>query len=156
MNTIDVSHESDIMADKAPVEHVRQVLARILAEIGKDGCELSCSFVSDGTMRDLNHAYRGKDENTDILSFVQDDEGEFPFFPEDGEPQILGDLVISLDAMDRNCEVFSVSAEEELKRLLIHGVLHVTGWDHQTNGEQEPMLVRQEELLRILEKESGA
>jgi hypothetical protein len=60
MNTIDVSHESDIMADKAPVEHVRQVLARILAEIGKDGCELSCSFVSDGTMRDLNHAYRGR------------------------------------------------------------------------------------------------
>lgn len=154
---IDISHESVGMVQRAPVEVVESVLAKVLAIVGKRKCELSCSFVSDETMRELNHTYRQKDESTDILSFVQsDDDDEFAFTPDEGEPEVLGDIVISLDAMERNCEAFGVTSEEELRRLLIHGVLHLTGWDHQTNDADEPMLVKQEALLKILEKESIA
>ena len=152
---IDVSHESEEMERTAPPEKVMHVLERVLGMVGKDDCELSCSFVSDGTMSNLNSSYRGKEGSTDILSFVQTDESnEFPFFREEGEPEVLGDIVISLDAMERNCEEFSVAADEELSRLLIHGVLHLTGWDHETNDVSEPMLVRQEALLEMLKKES--
>jgi probable rRNA maturation factor len=56
--------------------------------------------------------------------------------------------------MERNCDYFKVPAREELIRLLIHGVLHLLGWDHETNGISEPMLIKQEDLLKNVTKES--
>jgi probable rRNA maturation factor len=56
--------------------------------------------------------------------------------------------------MEKNCEFFSVDPSQELSRLLVHGVLHLVGWDHATNEMDEPMLIKQEELLKIVEKES--
>ncbi|MDD3822962.1 MAG: rRNA maturation RNase YbeY [Sphaerochaetaceae bacterium] len=155
MIEIDISHESDEMAARAPSERVDALLRSILRLVGKREYEISCSFVSDGTMQQLNSAYRGKDESTDILSFVQSDDDEGFFYArQDDEPEVLGDLVISLDAMDRNCVDFSVPASEELARLLVHGVLHLCGWDHETNDPQEVMLRKQEELLETVLKES--
>lgn len=154
---IDISHESESMEIEAPLERVEQLLIRISELVGKTECELSCSFVSDVTMQSLNREYRDKDESTDILSFVQSDGTEgFPYVRATGEPEVLGDIVISLESMKRNCEFFGVAPEEELARLLIHGVLHLTGWDHTSNDESEPMLIQQEALLKILQKESVA
>lgn len=107
--------------------------------------EVSISFVSDGTIRALNKQYRDLDEPTDVLSFAQEEEG-FIFHP----TRVLGDIVISLETMQRNALLFDVEPDVELKRLLIHGVLHLLGHDHQTNGEDEEMLLLQEEILRNL------
>jgi probable rRNA maturation factor len=63
------------------------------------------------------------------------------------EVEVLGDMVISLDTLKRNALSFSVEEEEELTRLLIHGLLHLLGEDHESNEVQEPMLVKQEQLL---------
>lgn len=154
---IDISYETDEMMARAPQDIVEAVLAKVLELVGKDSCELSCSFVSERAMRDLNASYRDKDESTDILSFVQSD-GDTGFdFPLDGDaPELLGDIIISLDDMEKNCEFFSVTPSQELSRLLVHGVLHLVGWDHATNEMDEPMLIKQEELLKIVEKESIA
>jgi probable rRNA maturation factor len=105
-------------------------------------------------MSELNQQYRGKDEPTDILSFVQEDGDEFPIFSENlDQSKPLGDMLISLQTMKRNCSEFSVSEGEELTRLMIHGVLHLLGWDHATNEGDEPMLQKQEELVKIVAKE---
>ena len=162
MNTIAVSYESDDMAVLAPEGFVIHTVERILRELDIDEVEISCAFVTEESIRALNLTYRQRDESTDILSFPQmdDDEG-FLFNAEDSEddmftgPELLGDMVISLDSMQLNCEAFKVSAQEELMRLLIHGTLHLLGNDHDSNDDLEPMLQQQERLLNILRKEPG-
>jgi probable rRNA maturation factor len=164
MNTIAVSYESEDMAALAPETKVVETLHRVLKELGVAEVEISCAFVSDDSIRALNRTYREKDESTDILSFPQideDDEG-FIFNADNSDdedaypgPELLGDMIISLESMQRNCESYNVTTEEELIRLLIHGTLHLLGEDHDSNDSQEPMLQQQEQLLNTLLKESG-
>jgi probable rRNA maturation factor len=93
-----------------------------------------------------------KNESTDVLSFGQQDDEE-QFLASEGLT-LLGDIVISLDDMQANCEIFNVSFDEELKRLIVHGILHLVGEDHTSNNDDEPMLKRQEEIMKFLLKGS--
>ena len=127
---------------------VSEALDSILSYLDESG-EFSLHFVSDDEIRALNRDYRGKDEPTDILTFALSDGEAFPTF--EGEERELGDIFISLESMRRNAAAFSVPEDEELKRLLIHGPLHLLGFDHATNDfASEPMLIRQEEMMRSL------
>nr|WP_319474911.1 rRNA maturation RNase YbeY [uncultured Sphaerochaeta sp.] len=156
---IDVSYEDEQYTRQAPSQLVVEHMEKMLALLGQPSCECSVSFVSDDTIQDLNRTYRDKDEPTDILSFVQEEDVEDFSWPEvqvgliDGPPEeirVLGDMVISLDALKRNALSFSVEPDEELFRLLIHGLLHLLGEDHSSNDADEPMLIKQEELLHQL------
>jgi probable rRNA maturation factor len=156
---IDVSYEDGQYAEQAPSQMVVEHLEKVLTMLGQPSCECSVSFVSDDTIQDLNRTYRDKDEPTDILSFVQEEDVEDFSWPEvqvgliDGPPEeirVLGDMVISLDALKRNALSFSVEPDEELFRLLIHGLLHLLGEDHSSNDADEPMLIKQEKLLHQL------
>ncbi len=153
---IDVSYEEEAYRSEADEQKVLSILTKTLDLLDQGSCELSVSFVSDETMQGLNKEYRDKDEPTDILSFAQQDEVEDFSWPEvqyEGEEslpeevEVLGDMVISLDTLKRNAQSFSVEEEEELTRLLIHGLLHLLGEDHESNDVHEPMLVKQEQLL---------
>lgn len=120
---------------------------KVLEEIKRDNWELSILICGDKTITKLNAQYRNKNEPTDILSFnlgetVQED-GKTVFLP--------GDIVISLDTLRENAKYFSTSEDEELRRLIIHGILHLDGMNHETNGQSEPMLLLQEEILKKLE-----
>lgn len=156
---IDVSYEDVQYAEQAPSQMVVEHLEKVLTMLGQPSCECSVSFVSDDTIQDLNRTYRDKDEPTDILSFVQEEDVEDFSWPEvqvgliDGPPEeirVLGDMVISLDTLKRNALSFSVEPDEELFRLLIHGLLHLLGEDHSSNDADEPMLIKQEKLLHQL------
>ncbi|AEV28214.1 metalloprotein, YbeY/UPF0054 family [Sphaerochaeta pleomorpha str. Grapes] len=156
---IDISYENEQFREIAPEELVLTRLHAILEELGQEGCEFSVTFATDASIQELNKTYRGKDEPTDILSFVQmdsPDDFDWPDFEMDEEEEgedmntVLGDMVISLDTLQRNAQSFTVSPDEELFRLLIHGILHLLGGDHKTNDESEPMLKEQEELLSRL------
>lgn len=132
---------------------VESRLEEILNVLGIDeDVEFSVTFVDDDAIRELNKKYRDKDEATDILSFVQSDGLDaWPDDTEQEQARVLGDMVISLSAMRRNSKDFGVSEDEELHRLLVHGVLHLLGYDHKSNDvEKEPMLQKQEELLKRL------
>jgi probable rRNA maturation factor len=153
MNTIAVSYESEDMAERAPEPLVVRTVDRVLKELAVDDVEISCAFVSDESIRTLNRTYRQKDESTDILSFPQTDDDDVVLFK--NSPELLGDMIISLESMQYNCDSFAVSAQEELIRLLIHGTLHLLGEDHDSNDGLEPMLQQQERLLDILRKEIG-
>jgi probable rRNA maturation factor len=112
----------------------------VLKTLGHNNWELSVLFCNNSFIKSLNAQYRSKDEATDVLSFSLGEKGNSGRF-------IAGDIVISIDALEENARFFKVSADEELRRLLVHGILHLSGKDHATNGTEEPMLKIQEEIL---------
>jgi probable rRNA maturation factor len=117
----------------------------VLEKLEKHNWDLSVLFCGNDFIRALNARYRNRDEATDVLSFVL---GET-----DGERYLPGDIVISLEKVMENSGYFKVSPDEELRRLLIHGILHLDGRDHAANGPEEPMLKKQEALLEALGEE---
>ncbi|WP_461247701.1 rRNA maturation RNase YbeY [Treponema sp. R6D11] len=122
---------------------------KVLDEIKRENWELSILLCGDKTIATLNSQYRNKSEPTDILSFNLGDT-----VTEDGKTVYLpGDLVISLDTLRENAKYFAVNEDEELRRLLIHGILHLDGMDHETTDKEEPMLAFQEEILDRLKDE---
>lgn len=128
---------------------VRRFALKVLEKIKRDNWELSVLICGDKTITELNSRYRDKAEPTDVLSFSL---GETM---RDGDKTVYlpGDIVISLDSLRENAEYFGTPQDEELRRLLIHGILHLDGMDHKTLDEKEPMLVLQEEILNNLNNE---
>jgi probable rRNA maturation factor len=122
---------------------------KVLDEIKRDNWELSILLCGDKTITALNSQYRNKFEPTDILSFTLgetvQERGKTVYLP--------GDLVISLDTLRENAKYFDTCEDEELRRLLIHGILHLDGMDHETTDKEEPMLIFQEEILNRLKDE---
>ena len=127
-------------------------MERVLLALDLDNVEFSVSFVSENHIHSLNLEYRNIDDSTDILSFAFEDENvdDIPFINGDESERILGDMVICPDVMARNAQTFDVPVQEELRRLLIHGVLHLSGENHATNNPDEPMLIKQEKILASL------
>jgi probable rRNA maturation factor len=126
---------------------------KVLLYLKKDKWELSILLCGDKTIKDLNKLYRGKNEATDVLSFSLGT-GTPPFPGGGGRSRrfLPGDIVISLDSMRENARRFKIDEDEELRRLLIHGILHLDGMDHKSNDETEPMLKLQERILEELPK----
>jgi probable rRNA maturation factor len=112
----------------------------VLKNIGAENWELSVLFCNNRFIKSLNGKYRDKDEPTDVLSFPLGETSP-------GGRFLAGDIVISLDALEENASFFKVSVNEELRRLLVHGILHLTGYDHSSNRTDEPMLAVQEKIL---------
>jgi len=135
------------------VKPLKEFVLKVLLLLKKDKWDLSILLCGDKTIKDLNKIYRGKDEATDILSFALDESRDFP--PDEGRRSgrhTPGDIVISLETMRKNARRFQVEEDEELRRLLIHGILHLNGMDHETHDEAEPMLQLQERILAKLSK----
>lgn len=111
--------------------------ARVLDAEGATGLgELSLSFVSEAEMAALNERYRGKEGPTDVLSFSLDD----PAYPADpGVPLLLGDVVICPSVAAANAPAHGSSFEDEMALLVVHGVLHLLGMDHEDSAEAELM-----------------
>ena len=135
-------------------EKIRDYALKVLEKLGYDGEEISILFCNDEEIRELNKNYREIDSATDILSF----ENGFEYEDEEGKWREAGDIAISLETLPKNAEYFEVSQNEELKRLLIHGVLHLNGYDHgEAHIEKgvapaDEMLVLQEKILAEFEE----
>lgn len=117
----------------------------VLTALKLDSAELSVLLVNDRRMRALNCDYRGKDRPTDVLSFAMG-EGE----PIQGEPSVLGDVVISLPTAWRQAAEKGHPLEREVTILLIHGILHLLGYDHE--GEEREALKMERLEKRLLAK----
>lgn len=150
MNAVEISVEG--VGTPPWLESAKDYALAVLGRMGKDAWDLSILICDDAFIRGLNRQYRDKDEATDVLSFEQGDSYRDP----DGEERVLaGDIVISLDALARNAEEFGISRDEELRRLIAHGILHLSGMDHEDNDPSRPMLLLQEELIRDLSAGGG-
>ena len=120
---------------------------KVLREISEDSHEISIVFCNNHFIENLNKDYRGKDEPTDVLSFAQYDGDSI------NGHGLAGDIVISLDAAAENAREFHVDEEEEIKRLIVHGIMHLLGWDHSDNSPEQEMLKLQEKILADLKGE---
>jgi probable rRNA maturation factor len=107
---------------------------RLLAEVDGGGAALSLSLVGDEAIRALNAKYRGRDASTDVLSFPIGDSLE-----RSALERLLGDVVISVDTARRQAAAYDAPLQREIYRLLIHGLLHLKGYDHQAVGERRVM-----------------
>jgi probable rRNA maturation factor len=150
MNSVEISVEG--IGTPQWLDRVRDFVLAVLDRLGKDSWDLSILICNDSFIRGLNRQYRDRDEATDVLSFEQGDSYRDP----DGEERFLaGDIVISLDALARNAEDFGISRDEELRRLIAHGILHLSGMDHADDDPSRSMLLLQEELIRDLAAQGG-
>ena len=145
MNAVEISVEG--VGTPAWLDRARDFALAILERLGKGDWDLSILVCDDSFIRGLNRQYRDKDEATDVLSFEQ---GEAYRDPDGADRFLAGDIVISLDALARNAEEFGISRDEELRRLIAHGILHLAGMDHEDNDPSRPMLQLQEKLIRDL------
>ena len=121
------------------------VARRVLEAEGTPPCELSIAITDDETVRALNREYAGEDAVTDVLSFSQR-EGEEFVSPPEGAPQ-LGEVVIAYPQAARQAGERGRAATEEMTRLLVHGVLHLLGYDHAEPEEARRMREREEALV---------
>ncbi len=109
--------------------------------------ELSVVFVGSDKMRRLNAEYRGVDRPTDVLSFPMLEGGGA------NHPGLLGDIVICVPKAAAQAKERSISVHEEVMRLLVHGLLHLLGYDHEKSSDQERKMKRRErELLGAIAK----
>ncbi|HTR04266.1 MAG TPA: rRNA maturation RNase YbeY [Thermoanaerobaculia bacterium] len=135
--------EVDVQARVAgapPLARVRRLLARVARAARARGTGVSVLFCADGRMRTLNRRYRGKDRSTDVLAF--------PAGPAVGG--YLGDIVISVPYAAREARRRREPADREMDRLLLHGFLHLMGYDHETDdGQMEALETRLRRRLRI-------
>ncbi len=109
--------------------------------------ELTVRIVDDATIRELNRRYRDVDEATDVLSFAMAGESDDDFVtPPGGAPQ-LGEIVIAFPTAERQAVAAGHDVGAELEHLLVHGILHLLGYDHETEAEEREMRAREEALL---------
>ena len=114
----------------------------------RDKVEVSLTFVDNAAIRDLNRRYRGIDRPTDVLSFAIT-EGEELAGPA-GQRELLGDIIISVERAEEQAENFGHSARRELVFLMVHGMLHLLGLDHQEEAERLFMEAKQRQVLALL------
>jgi rRNA maturation RNase YbeY len=116
-------------------------LARsILSDVGEASAELGILFVGDRRMRSLNRQYRGKNRTTDVLAFAL---REAPH----SYAGLLGDVVIAVPAAVRQAKQGQRSLNEELTVLLIHGILHLCGYDHERGEKEARRMHRRERMV---------
>lgn len=123
---------------------------RLLAAVDEADATLSLSIVSDAAMRVVNRDHRGQDRTTDVLSFALDGETPRGATRRQNPERLLGDVVISVETARRQAAGYDATLQEELYRLLIHGLLHVLGHDHMRPDERRIMQREERRLAGAL------
>lgn len=123
---------------KVDVEAWSRFAGKALEAIGKHGSSATIAFVSDKNIHKLNRQFRNVDKPTDVLSFPADEEMN------------LGDIAISVETAAMQAKENGLTFDGEIAQLILHGLLHLSGYDHETdNGEMNRLELRLRKQLRI-------
>ena len=117
----------------------------------KDDTQISITFCSDNEIHEINKLYRQKDNVTDVISFAIEDGEELEIlntFEKEGIPRDLGDLFIAPHFVFKRARELGHSEERELGYTVVHGLLHLSGYDHMTPSDEEKMISLQEKILK--------
>jgi probable rRNA maturation factor len=126
---------------KYPTAGLRRIAAALLVELKQQRAELSIALVGDAEMRPLNAKYRKKNQTTDVLSFFVEEQ------PQSGA-LLLGDVVISVEQARRQAQQRKQTLKSEMVTLLIHGILHLLGYDHERSARQAKIMFALERKLQ--------
>ncbi|MCP4718029.1 MAG: rRNA maturation RNase YbeY [Desulfobacteraceae bacterium] len=133
---------------KIPTPLISRKTEQILNALGCDAHEISIVILDDKKIGKLNETYRGICKPTNVLAFPMQ-EGQFS----DITPGLLGDVVISLETAEKEAISVDISLEERVSQLLIHGILHLLGFDHEKGDREAGTMEKKSlELLRTIEK----
>jgi probable rRNA maturation factor len=137
-----INQQRKIKFPLEPFQSFAEKAAKTIPDTG--GKDFTLAFVSDRKMRELNKMFRGKNSTTDVLSFPFEAD-EF----ESGESN-LGDIAISVEQADRQAAENKLDLETEIKQLILHGILHLCGYDHETDaGEMNSLELKLRDKLGI-------
>lgn len=133
--------------DSRPIKpaEVRRRAERMLKALGLDSAELSILLCDDGTIHELNRDYRQRNRPTDVLAFAMREGEGVSAGP--AQPEVLGDVVISLETARRQAAAGGRTIALEVTTLLAHGLLHLLGFDHRTEAEDRRMRARTDALV---------
>ncbi|WP_138493265.1 rRNA maturation RNase YbeY [Paenibacillus pinistramenti] len=154
---LDWSNEQDkFEISEEWIKLLETLLQKAAAAEGVEDGDVALTFVDNERIHELNLEYRGIDRPTDVLSFAMteslDEEPEIIYELEEGEsldilPEMLGDIIISLERVQEQSEDYGHSFERELGFLFVHGFLHLLGYDHQDEASEAEMMGKQEAVL---------
>lgn len=158
--SIDIFAADEQSDERIDLDRWVTLATRALEDEGVRGAiEVALIFADESTMSELNERFMGKVGPTDVLSFPIDDEPIFsgrvpdasasgPVERSDPEmPQMVGDIVICPVVAAKNAVEHECSFDDEVALLIVHGVLHLLGWDHEVDADAERMEARERELL---------
>lgn len=147
---VELSDEQD---DPLELDAMRRLANAVLhGERLPDNASVSLNFVSDATMAALNQAHMGRRGPTDVLSFPIEalSPGLVPEVDPEGPPLLLGDVVICPAQVRRQAAAAEVPFPDEMALMVVHGMLHLLGYDHEADDEAEVMEQRERELLALV------
>ncbi len=123
------------------IDYVRTCAERLLGLCGREKGELSILLVPDSRIAELNSTYRGKSKPTNVLAFAMQDG------PDIQDYDLLGDIVISVETSAREARIANISIHRRITELLIHGLLHLLGFDHEKSDQEAAAMKTEEEIL---------
>lgn len=127
-----IEYENEIYEKDLPKNNLQDWISQVLAEVDREGFSVSLLFTDDERIKELNNNYRGKDMATDVLSFSQMEGEELGF-----ENHFLGDIVIAVPYVTEQARRLGHSVFEEVRYLILHGILHLMGYDHNEDEDCE-------------------
>ena len=130
--------QKEVEIDEKLYEDFKNIITKATEMEGYDGGEISIAFVNNEKIKELNNKFRNINEETDVLSFPMDEE-------------ILGDIIISAEKALSQSKDYGHSFKREICYLVTHGILHLLGYDHKTDGEKKEMRKKEERILKELE-----
>ena len=133
---IEVNNLTTFAVDKRLIQ---RVVRKVLKSEKKKISELSVAFVGTAKIKELNKKYRGKNQVTDILSFDLSSKNN----------QVSGEVVICPIVVKKNAKKFGLSFKNELRRILIHGILHLLGYDHEKSKKEARKMEKKQEYYLI-------
>lgn len=137
---------------KINLREIRKKAQRVLEALGLTEKELSILLTDDSTIAELNQRYLQRARPTNVIAFPMQ-EGPYSEI----NPQIVGDVVISVETAHRQSKEAGLSPSCVLERLLVHGILHLSGYDHErSDSEAHLMEKKEEEILKVLRTEGTA
>lgn len=147
---LEINNEEKLLPEKFLPE-VKDLIELGGKKIGhSNDTEISINFISDNKIHEINKKYRNKDRITDVISFAIED-GENPMlldiFKKEGIPRDIGDLFIAPHFVFQRAIELNHSQERELGYTVVHGLLHLSGYDHIKKADASKMMAIQEEIL---------
>jgi probable rRNA maturation factor len=139
-----IYYRNAVRASGVDARLLKRTAQTLLAAVDEPDASLSLSLVGDRQMRAVNREHRGTDRPTDVLSFPLDPSGR------ESPERLLGDIVISVETARRQAEQYDAPLQDEIHRLLIHGLLHVLGHDHEEAAERAGMEAQERRLAGVI------
>jgi probable rRNA maturation factor len=145
---VDFLDETNAVLDQQ-MEEIEKLLNFAATKLAiEEGSEVSVTFVTNERIQEINREYRNKDSVTDVISFALEErgEGEVELIGAD-LPRVLGDIIISIAKAEEQAKDYGHSFMREFGFLAVHGFLHLLGYDHMTEEQEQEMFTLQKEIL---------